>query len=107
MNFRAHNYEEVRAEAEKRSKEAGKKLLPLLGYSDGVPHYLMETGQHRRADFKRRDVSGKTLRRERIERRAKFRDYRAQLVAKFGEAKAEEIINAALAAAKNQPKRAT
>lgn len=102
MNFKAHNYESARADAEKRSAEAGKKIMPLLGYSSGVPHYLAEDGQHRRADGKRRDVSGKTLRKERLAQRAKFRQYRDNLIAQFGAEKAQEIINAAIKAAQPQ-----
>jgi tRNA G37 N-methylase TrmD len=107
MNFRAHNYETARAAAAKKSEETGKKTLPVLGYSNGVPHVLLESGEHRRIDHKRRDVSGKVLRRERLAQRAKFRDYRNDLIAKFGEAKAKEIIDAAIASAKaSQPRRA-
>lgn len=100
MNFKAHNYEAAREDAAKQSKDAGKKLLPILGYTNGVPHYLMEDGQHRRADFKCRDVSGKTLRKERLAQRAKFREYRNGLVAQFGAEKAQEIINAAMKASR-------
>lgn len=105
MNFKAHNYESARADAEKRSKDAGKKILPVLGYTNGVPHYLMEDGQHRRADFKRRDVSGNALRKERLAQRAKFREYRAKLIVQFGPEKAQEIIDAAMKQA--QPQRTT
>lgn len=102
MKFKAHNYEAAREDAAKRSKDAGKKLLPVLGYTNGVPHYLMEDGQRRDADFKRRDVSGKALRKERLAQRAKFREYRNGLVAQFGPEKAQEIINEAVKAARPQ-----
>jgi hypothetical protein len=100
MNFRVHNYEKARADAAKKTEETGNKTLPVLGYSNGVPHVLLESGEHRRADHKRRDVSGKVLRRARIEQRAKFRQYREGLIAQFGEEKAKEIIDAALKSAK-------